>query len=151
MAATFPNLFCDNSALCSPNRWRTLPRLLDGPLRDRVVHGSDYPVPSGGFGPWLSGHLSWSNWRASSQLENPIRRDEYLKTKLGFAPETFTRLDAVTGLSSAWSTPKRSRLRGHPKSEGRVHKLRVETSTKSRIRQSFFPGCKRVPRPTHWA
>ena len=107
MAAAFPGLYCDNSALCSPNRWRTLPRLLDGPLRDRVVHGSDYPVPSGGFGPWLSGHLSWSNWRASSQLENPIRRDEYLKTKLGFAPETFTRLDAVTGLSSAWSTPKR--------------------------------------------
>jgi hypothetical protein len=39
-------------------------------------------------------------------LENPIRRDVYLKTKLGFAPETFTRLDALTGLSSAWPVQK---------------------------------------------
>jgi hypothetical protein len=108
MAAVFPNLYCDNSALCSPNRWRTLPALLSGPLRDRVVHGSDYPVPSGGFGPWLGGHLSWSEWRASAQLENPIRRDVYLKTKLGFAPETFTRLDALTGLTSAWSARSRA-------------------------------------------
>lgn len=120
MAAVFPNLYCDNSALCSPNRWRTLPALLSGPLGDRVVHGSDYPVPSGGFGPWLGGHLSWSVWQASARLDNPIGRDVYLKTALGFAPETFTRLDALTGLSAAWSarkgapqpvgTPPRTRL-----------------------------------------
>jgi hypothetical protein len=102
MAAFFPNLYCDNSALCSPNRWRTLSSLLEGPLRERVIHGSDYPVPSGGFGPWLGGRLAWSDWRASCQFENPIRRDAFLKTKLGFAPETFTRLDALTGISSAW-------------------------------------------------
>jgi hypothetical protein len=102
MASFFPNLYCDNSALCSPNRWRTLSSLLEGPLRERVIHGSDYPVPSGGFGPWLGGRLAWSDWRASCQFENPIRRDAFLKTKLGFAPETFTRLDALTGISSAW-------------------------------------------------
>jgi hypothetical protein len=103
MAAVHPNLYCDNSALCSPNRWRTLPALLEGPLRDRVIHGSDYPVPSGGFGPWLGGLLAWREWRASVQLQNPIRRDAFLKMKLGFAPDTFTRLDALTGLSAAWS------------------------------------------------
>jgi hypothetical protein len=32
-----------------------------------------------------------------------------------------------------------------------VHKLSVDTSTKSRMRQSFLPSCSRVPRPTHWA
>jgi hypothetical protein len=103
MATVYPNLYCDNSALCSPNRWRTLSALLAGPLRDRVIHGSDYPVPSGGFGPWLGGHLALHEWRASARLTNPISRDAYLKMKLGFAPETFTRLDALTGLSAAWS------------------------------------------------
>ena len=103
MATVYPNLYCDNSALCSPNRWRTLPALLAGPLRDRVIHGSDYPVPSGGFGPWLGGLLAWPEWRASARLQNPLRRDAYLKMKLGFAPETFTRLDALTGLTAAWS------------------------------------------------
>lgn len=102
MAATFPNLFCDNSALCSPNRWRTLPALLNGPLRNRVIHGSDYPVPSGGLGPWLGGLLRRADWRASSSIANPIERDVFLKTKIGFPPDSFTRLDALTGLSQAW-------------------------------------------------
>lgn len=103
MTSDFPNLYCDNSALCSPNRWRTLAALLAGPLTGRVIHGSDYPVPSGGFGPWLGGLLNWSGWRASTALSNPIQRDAFLKTQIGFAPETFTRLDALTNLSSAWS------------------------------------------------
>lgn len=102
MTKKFPNLYCDNSALCSPNRWRTIPALLNGPLRDRVIHGSDYPVPSGGFGPWVGGLLSWNAWRTSSSLGNPFARDAYLKTAVGFAPETFTRLDSLTGLTTAW-------------------------------------------------
>lgn len=103
MTKTFPNLYCDNSALCSPNRWRTLAPLLTGPLRERVIHGSDYPVPTGGFGPWVGGHLSLDAWWASAQISNPFSRDAYLKTNLGFAAETFTRLDTLTGLTSAWS------------------------------------------------
>lgn len=103
MAAEFPNLYCDNSALCSLNRWRTLPSLLRGPLRDRVIHGSDYPVPCGGFGPWAGGLLKWNDWRESDRISNPIERDVFLKTKLGFASETFSRLDALTGLTAAWS------------------------------------------------
>jgi predicted TIM-barrel fold metal-dependent hydrolase len=102
MAKSFPSLYCDNSALCSPNRWRTIAALLDGPLRDRVIHGSDYPVPTGGFGPWIGGHLSCEAWRASAGLRNPFARDAFLKESIGFAPETFTRLDKLTGLTAAW-------------------------------------------------
>ena len=103
MASLFSNLYCDNSALCSINRWRTVRQLLDGPLRERVIHGSDYPVPSSGLGPWLGGLLDWGTWRASVRTENPLARDAFLKTKLGFSPETFTRLDSLTGLSDAWT------------------------------------------------
>ncbi len=102
MSAVFPNLFCDNSALCSMNRWRTLPSLLGGPLRERVIHGSDYPVPSSGFGPWVGGLLPRASWRSSKQLRNPFSRDAFLKAELGFSPETFTRLDAVTCLTKTW-------------------------------------------------
>ncbi len=102
LAARFPRLYCDNSALCTPNRWRTLGALLEGPLRGRVIHGSDYPVPVGGFGPWLSGRLSGAQWREASAMANPIARDVFLKDALGFSADTFTRLDAVTGLCAAW-------------------------------------------------
>jgi hypothetical protein len=103
MTKRFPNLYCDNSALCSPNRWRTIAALLEGPLRDRVIHGSDYPVPTGGLGPWIGGLLPLDAWRASTHLSNPFARDAFLKSALGFAPETFTRLDTLTGLTSAWA------------------------------------------------
>ena len=102
MVRTFPNLYCDNSALCSPNRWRTIASLLSGPLHDRVIHGSDYPVPTGGLGPWMGGHLSCDAWRASTRIRNPFARDAYLKEAIGFPPETFTRLDKLTGLTAAW-------------------------------------------------
>lgn len=103
MAGVFRNLYCDNSALCSINRWRTLPRLLDGPLHERVIHGSDYPVPSSGLGPWLGGLLSRDVWQSSTRIGNPFARDAFLKAELAFPPETFTRLDKLTALSVAWA------------------------------------------------
>ena len=98
----FPKLLTDNSALCSPNRWRTLKHLLRDELHERVVHGSDFPVPVGGIGPWLGGHLSRKDWRTHGGVKNPLERDRLFKLALGFSPETLTRLDAVTGLSQAW-------------------------------------------------
>ena len=98
----FPKLLADNSALCSPNRWRTLKHLLRDELHERVVHGSDFPVPVGGIGPWLGGHLSRKDWRTHGGVKNPLERDRLFKLALGFSPETLTRLDAVTGLSQAW-------------------------------------------------
>ncbi len=102
MTAEFPRLYCDNSALCSPNRWRTLKHLLHSDLHDRVIHGSDFPVPVGGFGPFLGGHLRLRDLRSHGSEKNPFEKDRKLKEAMGFKPETFTRLDAVTGLSRAW-------------------------------------------------
>ena len=39
MMGEFPNLFTDNSALASPNRWRTISALLDPRIQSRVIHG----------------------------------------------------------------------------------------------------------------
>jgi len=84
MVGIFPNLYCDNSALCSINCWRTAPALLDGPPRARVIHGSDYPVPTSGLGPLLGGLISRGVWRESLAIQNPFARDAFLKGALSF-------------------------------------------------------------------
>ena len=92
MMDEFPNLFTDNSALASPNRWRTIPALLDPKIQPRVIHGSDFPIPSGGFGPWLGKLLSNSDYIESRKIKNPLERDVFIKQAVGFEESTFTRL-----------------------------------------------------------
>lgn len=91
LARRFPNLLVDNSALASPIRSAAIPRLL-GELGDRIVHGSDFPVPSDPVWPWLRGHLGWRDARAIRRVANPLRRDAETKLRLGFGDESFVRL-----------------------------------------------------------
>jgi hypothetical protein len=93
MMGRHPRLFTDNSATCSPNRWRTVPLLLEH--QERVVHGSDYPVPVGGLGPWLGGLVTRQQWRAAAAEPNVIKRDVLLKQAMGFGEDTFTRLSTL--------------------------------------------------------
>mgnify|MGYP001372919679 FL=1 len=92
MMDEFPNLFTDNSALASPNRWRTIPALLDPKIQPRVIHGSDFPIPSGGFGPWIGKLLSNSEYINSRKIKNPLERDVFIKQAVGFQQSTFSRL-----------------------------------------------------------
>ncbi len=91
----FPNLYADNSALCTLNRWRTIKKLLPDKVVGRVLHGSDFPVPSGGFGPWMGRRLKWEDFRAGAKETNTLQRDAMLKSAMGFPEETFTRLDGL--------------------------------------------------------
>ncbi len=95
MFREYPHLYCDNSALCTPNRAGTAKRLLRSDAVGRVLHGSDFPVPVSGLGPWARGLLPWSAVRAASRDANPLRRDAGLKRAMGFGDETFTRLDGL--------------------------------------------------------
>jgi predicted TIM-barrel fold metal-dependent hydrolase len=88
----FPRLFTDNSALASPNRWRTIPTLLDPKVQQRVIHGSDFPIPSGGFGPWVGGLLKAGDYMKSRKINNPLERDVFIKQAVGFEENTFSRL-----------------------------------------------------------
>ena len=92
MMDEFPNLFTDNSALASPNRWRTIKPLLDPKVQSRVIHGSDFPIPSGGFGPWVGGLLKTGDYIKSSKIKNPLERDVFIKQAVGFKENTFSRL-----------------------------------------------------------
>ena len=88
----FPRLFTDNSALASPNRWRTIKPLLDPKVQARVTHGSDFPIPSGGLGPWMGGLLKAGDYIKSRKINNPLERDVFIKQAVGFHEDTFTRL-----------------------------------------------------------
>ncbi len=100
LARRFPHLLIDNSALASPIRSAAIPRLM-GELADRIVHGSDFPVPSDPVWPWLRGQLAWSDARAIRGLSNPLARDAETKRRLGFGEASFSRLANRMG----WKAP----------------------------------------------
>jgi len=93
-----PNLYADNSALSSINRARTLKHILPENIQERIIHGSDYPVPVSGLGPMFMGKLSWKDYRSSVKIPNILERDYQLKQSIGFKPETFTRMDELLRL-----------------------------------------------------
>lgn len=95
MMDEFANLFTDNSALASPNRWRTILALLDPKIQSRVIHGSDFPIPSGGLGPWMGKLLSGANYSKSRKIKNPLDRDVFIKKAIGFKENTFTVLGEI--------------------------------------------------------
>ncbi len=95
MMHEFPRLFADTSALNTPVRSAALPKILMGDLRDRFVHGSDFPVPVGTWYVRARGLIDESaRVRAAREL-NPLERDILLKEAMGFEPAHFTRLAEV--------------------------------------------------------
>lgn len=95
MFPEWPHLYGDNSALASPVRAATAPRVLPEPHRRRVIHGSDFPVTVGGFGPWRVGLIDRAIWRAASREDNVLERDVFLKREMGFDDTHLTRMDVL--------------------------------------------------------
>lgn len=98
MTRRFPRLYGDNSALAGCNfrlRPSALRRMLEPELVDRILHGSDVPVPVSASLAWLFGMLPWAAWRDTATIANPIERDAEIKRRLGFPDTTFTRLAAL--------------------------------------------------------
>jgi predicted TIM-barrel fold metal-dependent hydrolase len=94
MFAQHENLFADTSALNLPFRSYGLRRCLENEhVAPRLVHGSDYPVPSSGLWAWLRGLITTDELSKSSQTKNPLERDHQLKRAMGFPPEHFTRIN----------------------------------------------------------
>ncbi len=98
MTRRYPRLYGDNSALASCTfraRPGAMRRMVEPELADRILHGSDVPVPVTGALAWAMGLLSWSDWRRAAAVKNPVERDAQLKRALGFGEHTFTRLAAL--------------------------------------------------------
>jgi uncharacterized protein len=91
MMEAYPHLYADNSALTTFNRYTTLPELLGGGWRERVIHGSDYPVPVMPWGPWLGGHYDVESALYLQSITNPLERDYQAKRLMGFGEASFSR------------------------------------------------------------
>jgi predicted TIM-barrel fold metal-dependent hydrolase len=94
MTRKYPRLYGDNSAFNTPNgriRGKHVDECTATALRDRILHGSDIPVPVMGIEALLRGRISRKAFAASVRERNPVQRDVMLKRSLGFPEESFTR------------------------------------------------------------
>jgi hypothetical protein len=76
-------------------RGRHTPACLQAPLVNRILHGSDFPVPVHGHWAWLRGFVSWQDFRKWEKHPNILERDYQLKLAMGYPPETFTRIRSL--------------------------------------------------------
>jgi len=95
MLTRHPHLYGDTSALALPNRARTLRKLLPEKIQERLIHGSDFPIPNSAYGPWMYGLLAWTRARELSKIKNPLERDYQIKKAIGFKDSVFRRLDGL--------------------------------------------------------
>ena len=92
MFRRYPNLYADNSAFHIPIRSRIIPRTLAPDIQERIIHGSDFPVPIYGHWARLRGSLPRPAFRQWQRCRNVIERDFQFKKAMGFADATFTRI-----------------------------------------------------------
>jgi uncharacterized protein len=92
MTRRFANLYADNGAFTAPIRGRHVRECAREPLAERIIHGSDFPVPVYGHFPWLRGLVDWQTFRRWQRDPNVLERDYQLKVAMGFPPESFTRI-----------------------------------------------------------
>ncbi len=107
MLRQFPNFYGDNSAFTVPIRGRHVPQCIRSPLVERLIHGSDFPVPIYGLFPWLRGFIDWRSFRRCGRQANVLERDYQLKLAMGFPAETFTRLWGLLRLPVAARAEKK--------------------------------------------
>lgn len=92
MLGEHPKLYGDTSAFNVPIRGRHISACLEGGVAERLVHGSDYPVPVFGHWAWAQRFINWNDFRRCERITNVIERDYQLKLAMGFPPEHFTRV-----------------------------------------------------------
>ena len=89
MLDRYPNLYGDISAFNIPVRSKHFRAALK---LERIVHGSDYPVPVFAHWAWLRGLLDRETFRRCQAIPNVIERDYQIKRAIGFPDEVFTRV-----------------------------------------------------------
>ena len=92
MTKRYPRLYGDNSAFNTPFRGKHIPECIREPLAERIVFGSDFPVPV--FGKWarMRGLISREDCDKWDGHPNILERDYQLKRAMGFSEESFTRI-----------------------------------------------------------
>jgi len=101
MLTEYPNLYGDTSAFNVPIRGRHVRACLEAGVTERLVHGSDYPVPVYGHWAWAQRFIGWNDFRRCERLTNVLERDYQLKVAMGFSEEYFTRVHSLLRRTAA--------------------------------------------------
>ena len=99
MLAEFPRLYGDTAAFNLPSRCHRLRGCLRPGVVERLVHGSDLPVPVLAHPGWLAGLFGLKAWWRLRRIRNPLERDYQLKRAMGFPDAVFTRAAGLLRLS----------------------------------------------------
>jgi predicted TIM-barrel fold metal-dependent hydrolase len=91
----YPHLYGDLSGMCTPFRSRAFRRLRGEAPPERLVYGSDFPIPAGVAGPWLHRCLGTAAALRLRRIRNPLRRSAEIIRAMGFPETVFTRLDQL--------------------------------------------------------
>jgi uncharacterized protein len=101
MLEEYPDLWVDNSGMANPSRFPSLPRAaLDPALRERTLHGSDFPIPVSSV--YYLRRLGLRRVREIERERNPFDRDVRLKRALGYPDETLLRPTRVLANLERW-------------------------------------------------
>ena len=93
MVERYPRLYGDISAFHIPFRGAHVRECRREPLVQRMIHGSDYPVPVFGQRSWARGLIDGPTLRRWQGQPNVLERDYQFKRAMGFPAEVFTRVN----------------------------------------------------------
>lgn len=98
LMAAHPNLFADVSALCvSCRAIETVDRVLDLIPHDRMLLGSDYPVPVNNMPVGFVRDLTWEEFLQLQLISNPIEKNYQQLLAMGFPKTIGTKAAEVLG------------------------------------------------------
>ncbi len=89
LAREYPHCWGDTSAFCSLGRARWIAPLLRAEgVVEKLVHGSDYPLPPAAWASLF--RLGWRRMRELARVESFLERDVRIKRACGMPPAVFT-------------------------------------------------------------
>lgn len=91
------NLYGDVSALAAPfpHRVGILRRILKELPHERLILGSDYPIPVTPLWPGAAGEMDLEEWAGAMLTSNPLDRNLKVIRALGFSPQVLTNAQKV--------------------------------------------------------
>ena len=95
MLRRYPQLYGDTSAFNLPARGRHVQTCLQAGIQERLIHGSDIPVPIQGMWAWIRGFITFRDFWRCRGIRNGIERDFQLKKAMGFSEAHFTRVGSL--------------------------------------------------------
>ena len=104
-AHAYPNCYGDTSAFCTPGRTRWLPKLIrEEGLAEKLIHGSDYPVPPLAWSAVLT--LGLRKTLTAQRVWSFLERDMRIKRDFGMPEQVFTNFSRIAprGAIERWIT-----------------------------------------------